>query len=641
MQLGRRRGTMRISSPLRVKSSHNSLVASGQKIRKRDEQVVRRLIQPWQSRAFYYYDNLGEVKFASQFYSRSLASLTLYAAEKDADGELVPTENPEAIRYLERIQDPGGGRTGLLSTYGRLMFLVGECYLFVSMNPDTEEEQWEMLSTDELRIIGGSYTRFKAPSIQAEEYREPADDDFEPIDDKSAVAYRLWKRHPRFSLLADSSVQSVIMICEELEILTLAVRAQANSRLAGRGILFIPEEISPAPLEPVGDEDPEEDIFLRDLIEAARSALQDEGSAAAAAPLIVRGPAEYLDKVKHLMLSDPTQLYPETGLRRECIERLGIGLDLPPEVLTGLASANHWTGWLVSEESWKAHLQPMAEQLVDDLSSSYYRPALKEAGLADWQKYWIAYDATAIINHPDRTKDAKDLWDKGAISLESLREAAGFGDDDAPTEQDRAERIGIATRDSSLAWYGIPSVKAGGLEPEAGVLEKAGETTVSSPTGATTGAEVTPGPPPEQPLPETVVGALSAATAARILGAADLALLRARESAGNRVRSLAKRDPEALKLVEGVRAGQVIAVLGRERVRALKAPGERELVAGARELILDALRVFGLKDDVAALVADSVEQHAARTLYDEHPAPLPPSFANYLSGLTSADTCRS
>ena len=70
-----------------------------------------------------------------------------------------------------------------------------------------------------------------------------------PVDDRTAVGYRLWQRHPRFSMLADSTMMGVLELCEELLLLTQSVRARARSRLAGSGILLIDERISPPPLE--------------------------------------------------------------------------------------------------------------------------------------------------------------------------------------------------------------------------------------------------------------------------------------------------------------------------------------------------------------------------------------------------------
>jgi hypothetical protein len=646
MRLGRSRQRVTVSSPERVPAEKNALTASGSRIRRQDADGMRRLIQPWQSRAFAYYDLLGEIKYASQFYARGLSQLRLYPAEKNDAGELVETTNADAIAALERIQDPGGGRSGLLAAYGRLMFLTGEAELFVSKDKDTDEEQWEMLSTDELRMTGpGTYARYKAPSLLAEEYREPSDEDWEVVDDGDAIAYRLWQRHPRYSALADSTMQGVLDLCEELVLLTQSVRARARSRLAGSGILFIATEFSPSPLEPVGDEDPQEDIFLNDLTEAMTAPIADEGAASAVVPLIVRGSIEAIDKgVKHLQIVDPTQLYPETGLRYECIKRIAIGLDMPPEILMGLQDSNHWTAWQIDEQTWKGHLQPKAQQLVDDLTSAYYRPALKEAGLQDYEKYSIAYDATAIINHPDRTRDAKDLYDKRAIGKKALRTASGFDEEDAPDKNELAEMVGIAVRDGGLAWFGTPTIRGGNIETAPGEVEAPVPGNGQPDAGATTGADVEPGPPPaaDAPTDETVIGAGNghghAQTVARILGAADLALARSREAAGNRLRSLAKRDPEALALIDGVRPSGIAAALGREMAQKVRAPGEAELVAGAHELIVDALRVWGIEGDLAAKVAAQVERHAARTLYDPAPAPLPPQFENYVSGLVAAST---
>lgn len=625
----------------------NALTASGFKVSRRDSDVMRRLVQPWQTRSFLYYDALGEIKYAAQFYARMLSPLRLYAAEIDENKQVVESENPVAIEALDRIQDPGGGRTGLLGAYGRLMFLTGETYLFVSTDPETGLEQWEMLSTDELRIQSGVMIRYKAPSLSAEEYREPdLDDDQEgawvPVDDRTAVAYRLWQRHPRYSMLADATMQGVLELCEELLLLTQAVRARARSRLAGSGLLLIDERISPPPLEPVADEDMLQDPFIAALVNAMTLPIVNEGAASAVVPLTLRVPVaeggKVADLIHHLQIVDPTQLYPETGLRYECIKRIAIGLDMPPEILLGLEEANHWTAWQVDESTWKSHGAPKAVQLCDDLTASYFRPYLRDVvGLPDWDRYLIAFDATDIINHPDRAADAKDLYDRVVIGKEALRKAAGFDEEDAPTEEERAERIGILTRDSSLAWFGIPSVRAG-LEPDAGEITSPDGTSsadgTTPPGSGETGSEAEKGPPPAKDAPakdDALIG--SSMKVARLMGAADLAVLRVREAAGSRLRSLAKKDPEALALIDGIKNGDVAATLGRERVKALRAPSEKELVSAARDLLFDAIRTWGIDPKVAEVVAGNVERHAARTLYDLRPGGFPATFASYLNGL--------
>lgn len=644
--------------PARVRSQHNALrrvytelaaefpdldlglTASGQLVRHGEATYLRRLVMPWQIRAFGYYDLLGEIKYASQFYSRALANLVLFAAEKDLEtDELVPTENQDVKDALQRIKDPGGGgRSGLLADYGRLMFLVGEALLFVSKDAISHMEQWEMLSTDELRLLDGSYTRFMAPTLPAMLFKPAPDDAFEPVADNEAVAYRLHRRHPRFSAIADSTLEGALDICEELVLLTQVVRARARSRMATAGILFLDDRISTRPSQPTPDDDPLEDPFLEDLTEAVTSPITDEGTASAVVPLIARVKVpegmKLSDLVYHLQIVDPMQVYPETGLRTECIRRLAIVLDMPPEVLLGVATVNHWGAWMIDEQSWKVHLQPVAQGLVEDLTSAYLQPYLREQGIDDWDRYYVDYDASKVINHPDRTKDALALYGEGLLGDEAVRDAAGFDEEDAPTMAELARVIGTKVRDASLAWYGIPSVKAGGIEPEAGEVVQGGEVT-SAPTSGSEGADTTKGPPssgPNEPGDEQVLGA--ALVAAQIEGIAQFALLRTMEAAGSRLRTVCRKDGTLSDMIDGQKNRDVAKTLGRARVRALVGD-EGQLVMGARDVIADTLRVFQITDEeVVAVIIDTIERHACRTLYE--PSPLPPTFAGYVTGLLAA-----
>jgi hypothetical protein len=128
----------------------------------------------------------------------------------------------------------------------------------------------------------------------------------------------------------------------------------------------------------------------------------------------------------------------------------------------------------------------------------------------------------------------------------------------------------------------------------------------------------------------TVLGSVEQTTA-RVLGAADLAVARAREAAGNRLKSLAKRDPDCLTLIEGVRPSLVAHVLGPERAAALGAPAAFTLVAGARDIVLDALRMQDIEGPLAERIADTIEVWAARTLYEEYPGGLPLAFGNLIA----------
>lgn len=640
------------------------LTASAIRMTKRDSDMARRVIQGWQTRAFLYYEQCGEIWYAAQFYARALAKLELSVKRVDPAAPSGGEEDVDVASlqdYVTRIQDPGGGRANLLGAFGRLMFLTGEGYLLVTnpIEPDSaygpaggddglddsdeealavedaaseQTEVWEFISTDELRATGdGTYTRYKAPSLGAEEVDATDDEaNWEPVPGK-AIAYRFWRRHPRYSALADAPMRGVLDLCEELLILTMAVRARAVSRVAGSGILLVPEELSPAPLNPTGDENPTEDPFIADLTEAMVDPIKDQGAASAVVPFVVRGQAQYLKELRHISLSDPTQFYPETGLRTECIRRIAIGLDMPPEALIGTQDANHWTAWSIDEQTWKAHLQPIAQMLCDDLTAAYLRPALAANGVANPEQYVVAYDASAVINHPDRTKDAKDLWDRLVISDEALRDANGFEDEDAPNEAEWLRRAGFLMHDSSMAAYGIPAVR-GNIEPMPGTLESPDAT--NQPGGNGNGA----GPPGADPSTQTPAesggtGApqqgteqqaappiTGSAYGAEITGAMRVALMRCREKAGARLRSRCDAIPEARQLIDQVPNGLVAAGLGRDRV-ATVLPGvpPRELVRGGAAPLVAALTEFGMSRQDAATLAQAVERHAAQTLYVENP----------------------
>jgi hypothetical protein len=67
-------------------------------------------------------------------------------------------------------------------------------------------------------------------------------------------------------MLADATMQGVLDVCEELVLLTQAVRSRARSRLAGPGILLVNGKVSPIPIGgDVADANPDEDPFVRDL----------------------------------------------------------------------------------------------------------------------------------------------------------------------------------------------------------------------------------------------------------------------------------------------------------------------------------------------------------------------------------------
>ena len=551
----------------------------------------------WQKDAMGYYDSLGEIWYASQFYSRTLAKLRLQPMRYNDEGIAEVTDHPLAVSLLERMQDPGGGREELQGGYGRLRFLCGEGYLFCSLVDGVEV--WEMLSPFELEFDGQAYLRKRQPDQrQPEKYLDAGADDFEPTDEQTAVAWRLWKKHPAYSGLADGPMKAVLDECEELLVLSLAVRSNARSRAAGPGIILLPDELSPLPVAGApADENAQNDPFMRDLTESMTAPIGDEGSASAVVPMIVRGQADLLDKVRHLSLAKPDLRSMQQSERRECIERIALGLDLPPEVLLGVTDANHWTAWQIDEDSWKAHVEPVADDMVSDFSSAYYRPSLQKAGVADWDQFLIGYDPSDVVRRPDKSGDAIRLYDRLELKGETLRNEAGFSEDDKPDQAEIDARLARAAA-----------------------------------TGP--GAQQTP-PRQDAPVPrDTKIGqGTPEENATRVRATAALMVDRCRQLAGSRIRTRLQKHPTYADVIRYVPNEQVACTLQVALSGSLPtvAGTPDQLVAGGAECFAGRLAKWGVPPQVVEQIVRACEEYARDTLLDPEPGEVPLELAKLLA----------
>jgi hypothetical protein len=598
-----------------------ALTAAATRANRSRATYMRRLLQPWQARALSYYDLVGECWNATQFYSRSLKQVRLYAAVRDEAGELEATDDPEVTQEVARIQDPGGGGySRLMDSYGRLRFLIGEGYYLVT-NPDGEDERWEFVSPDELRITGsGTYTRFMAPSLPAEELVDIPDSAFQPVGDQ-ALIFRSWRPHPRFSLLADSPIRAVLDILEELVLLTLAVRGTAKSRLVRNGILLLPEELSPAALTASdgGDEAPANDIFIEDLIEQLLAGITNPGSAASVAPALIRAAGDQLDKIKWLQISNPMETYPEEGLRTEAIRRFATGIEMPAEILLGTADVNHWGAWLINEEAARQYIFPVCQDLCDELTAVFLRPVLKAANVPNWEQYVIAYDATAVVAHPDRSADAIAAHDRLVISDQALRNATDFNDSDAPPQDELERRIATKIMD--------PSALTDPYEPATTDPVNADDQQTGEEGGPR--ADTVKEGPPATGVP-TAGGAPELSALQRdVLRICLQGIQRGRHIAGSRLRSLtvdAADEVFATSLrpkaaLADVPNEKLAAALGVEWVRLNCAKSDADLVSGIGRETQRKLKTIGVNGDRGERIGELVQHEARRGLYRDQIVP--------------------
>jgi hypothetical protein len=421
----------------------------------------------WQSEAWEYYDAIGEIKYAFNLVASVVSRIRLYTAVVESSAEApIPVDKSTVIdsdlgaaaeRALNRLSSAYGGQPGLLKDAALNLQVTGECYLVQiperigSQLPET----WDMRSTDELQIDSkGNYVIVPRREVSSGTSGLGSGSIGSIRLPKDAFIGRVWKAHPRYSQEADSSLRGLLDLCAELLLLNRTFRATARSRL-NAGALYLPDGLSvassPDPDYPYDEEgnynevyNTEEaaDDFEDQLIDAMTTPIKDEDSASAVVPLIIRGPAELGDKIKQFKFE---RSFDENLVARadRVLERIMQGLDVPKDIVTGLANVKYSNAMQIDESLYKAHIEPLMLLIVDALTVVYLRPYLKSLGYPEESvnRLHIWYDPSLVATRNDRAADADAGFDKLAVSYETWRRAHGFSDQDAPTPQELALRL--------------------------------------------------------------------------------------------------------------------------------------------------------------------------------------------------------
>jgi hypothetical protein len=571
----------------------------------RDSESARLRTSEPQKKSFMYTRIIPELNYASRFYSKMLKRVRIYPAMRDEQDQTEAIKSGPPVDLLDRIQDPGGGRSQIQGSYGRLMFITGEGVLF-GRELDTAKERWAFVSTSEVQEADGKILWTPRTGVTPKEYTA-----------SQAVAYRMWFPDPEHSGDAESSMMSVLEIAEELRILTKAVRSTAVSRMLN-GILKVPSEISFGSDEAGVDDDPEENKFLADLIDHITGAIENAGTAEAASPFLAEGAAEFLAMLEWMETHNPEKDYLEQGLRTEAVNRLAVGLDMPPEILKGLADANHWAARQIMHDAWKSHGASIAEQFCDDLAEAYLRPALREAKFADVNKVVIAYDDADVVVSPDRSDDADRAWDRGSIGWEGHRELKGIPDSMRASTEEEQIWMAIKMRNPLM----LKGTRFDALAVAAAPIPSA--TPGPDPT-ADGNRPAADGPP--NPGPAGV--SRQESRSLKLHGGAEFALLRCRELAGARLRTLFKNRHNSVVMaqIEGRSNPFVAAILGREQLIELEAPEPLQLVKNGAESFYTLCLEWGIEETQGKALVQMIEVYAAKTLFEPRLPSFPAGFA--------------
>lgn len=388
--------------------------------------------QRWQEEAWRHLDICGELRFATNWMASAISRCRLYVAELDKFGRPSKETNDEQLQIL--AESMFGGPTlkaEAQRSIGAQLYISGESFIIAEDVAVASKDIWYVCSSSEVHRTGTTQVEVMRSHLYGGGRHQ-----LRPGRD---LMLRVWTPHPRRYDAPDSSVRSVLPVLREIEQLTKKVFAQIDSRLAGAGLMFVPQEMD---LPPTKDGLPGGAAGLARRIERAIAAsLQDQSAASSLAPIIVQVAGEFVDKIKWQTFETPFSAETESKLTG-AIRRLATGLDIPPEILLGQGDSNHWSAWQIEESTIKIQVEPALVRICDALTNGYLKPALKVLG-KDPDAYVVHYDTAPLAVRPNRQADAITLYGLGPdmISAEEVRKAGDWGEGAAPKKKEYERRL--------------------------------------------------------------------------------------------------------------------------------------------------------------------------------------------------------
>ncbi len=432
-------------------------------------------IKDWQARTLRFADMIPEVSSAGRFVENAIGRVT-WEPVIWREQAFHASKEPIAVELVDSLRTLDAGRLA------RMLFTVGEAYLVVTpysvvegnaeyqyWNPTGADYFWRSVSISELDVTDGKYV-IKSSAAKR--------NNGQPLIEGQEI-YRIWTPDQQFCKDAWSSHRSMLEILEAMVLHTIADKIFALSVVANAGILYIPnDDFLPEPYDNTGAPLPGTvRAFDEEMNEAMRLALSNNSGTESISPLKMYGAAANAQGLKHLLLDREDNADAYAARMAAYRLRYATGVDLPAEVVTGIADSNHWSSWKVDQNTWTYHLAPMAFEIANAISEAWLIPKLIEAQVADAQKFAINPNGRNVVSKPDNTPTILRLFELKAITAEATLEGLdlpvawannefnptpdpGSGPEYEQPKGDTNEQPTRTTPDTP------PAVKAGSAQPE-------------------------------------------------------------------------------------------------------------------------------------------------------------------------------
>lgn len=503
----------------------------------------------WQADAWRAYDVTGQGRYVANAIANAISRCRLYIAELDPDtGEILREADDARLQpFAASPLGTGNRRRENLRLAALNLFVAGEFYLIgeagnaAATDPGARRDRWYLVS-------GFDFETKKAGSADVYAVTRPqtaGSGQASLIADRDIIT-RVWTPHPKHADQADSPFRAALPDLNILETIKKREAAELDSRLTGAGIMLWPENVS------FGDYDSIEGFTDR-LVQVASEVTEDVAHPNSMVPIMIEMNADMIDKVKVINFwSDVSEALNDLTDRK--IRSLAQSMDAPIEMTLGSSESNHWTAWLVSEDTITTHYDPILSRIADALTAVYLHPGLDAVAGVDPERYTYAFDTSALQLKGDTFDNSIALYDRDAISMDTLRSGAGYDEGDAPDPKE------VATKLATKLILADPSLLATDLATYVGLAPTADPEVINAEPAGPPDEPATPagtdaiGPPdtdtmaPTAPTPPALTASAAGVVGAGLGAFCNAAVMDALRVAGGRLRRKWARTEDRLTL---------------------------------------------------------------------------------------------
>ncbi|WP_062214586.1 hypothetical protein [Streptomyces sp. NBRC 109706] len=370
------------------------------------------------------YRLVPELQSGIEWLANAVSRARLYVALRQTDGDYERVTDPNVTAIVDEVFGDGAAQGEILRRIVTHLKVAGETFLFPYN--DSRDTAWAVACPSELRT-----------GVAGLEYQTDAAS-WAPIHADRMV--RLWHPDPEHGWRAHSQVLAMEPLLRQIIALTARSIAVNESRLAGNGILGLPDGLStPVPTSEGQPNPVRPPDVITALEEAMVQPMTDRGLASSVVPFTLVGAREDIAGIRWITMASELDgkltEHLEQGLRR-----MAMSMSLPPEIVLGLGGSNHWNAFEIVDQAVTTMVEPEADLITHAATIGILRPELKRRGIT-LPRVAVRPDLTDLIVPPDRSQAARSARQNGLLSNEAWARYEGFSEQDLPSADERLQNL--------------------------------------------------------------------------------------------------------------------------------------------------------------------------------------------------------